>query len=244
MEDPMSERKDEATPVMERPASRREFLGRAAAGAVAASAIPAVLAACGESATAPSEETHTPISNGLRASLNGGRDPGVTLNKMMGVTLGQATDVKIPALEKGVTTKYLQRVITDTSRTGTALATVLKASYAFTDANKTTVQVIVQDSLGNRWSPRRIASNSDLAFAMKDALATNTLNAGVLKSSVNAGSAVVALSKSSLVAFNDGVASDFYGNHLDIASRGFSDLFNATVAGITIASTTRDLNRC
>lgn len=237
----MSERKDEATPVLDRPASRRQFLGKAAATAVAATAIPTVLAACGESATA-SEETHVPISSGLRASLNGGRDPGVTLHKMMAATLAQATDVKIPALEKGVTTKYLQRVVTDTSRTGTGLATVLKASYKFTDG--TTVQVVVQDSLNRAWAPRRIATNSDLAFAMKDALATNTLVDGVLKSSVNAGSAVVALSKSSLVAFQDGVASDFYGNHLDIVSRGFSDVFNTTVAGITIASTTRDLNRC
>lgn len=232
----MSERKDETTV-----ASRRQFLGKAAATAVAATAIPSVLAACGESATA-SEQTHQPVSNGLRASLNGGRDPGVTLHKMMAVTLGQATDVSIPALEKGVTTKYLQRVVTNTSRTGTGLATVLKSSYLFAD--KTTVQVIVQDGNGNRWSPRRIGTNADLAYAMKDALATNTLNEGVLKSSVNAGSAVVALSKSSLVAFADSVASDYYGNHLDIASRGFSDLFNTTVAGINIASTTRDLNRC
>ena len=240
----MSERKDalpEAAAELERPASRRAFLGKAAATAVAATAIPSVLAACGESATA-SEETHTPISSGLRASLAGGRDPGVTLNKMMSATLGQATDVKIPALEKGVTTQYLQRVVTDNSRTGTGLATVLKASYKF--SNGTTVQVIVQDSRGTRWSPRTIGKNSDLALAMKDALATNPLVDGVLRSSVNAGSAVVALSKSSIVAFQDGVASDIYGNHLDIVSRGFSDVFNTTVAGITIASTTRDLNRC
>ena len=72
----------------------------------------------------------------------------------------------------------------------TGLATVLKSSYLFAD--KTTVQVIVQDGNGNRWSPRRIGTNADLAYAMKDALATNTLNEGVLKSSVNAGSAVVA----------------------------------------------------
>ena len=239
----MSERKDALPEVRDRTASRRQFLGKAAATAVAASAIPAVLAACGESATA-SEETHTPISSGLRASLNGGRDPGVTLNKMMSGTLGQATDVKIPALEKGTTTRYLQRVITDTSRTGTGLATVLKASYAFSDANRTTVQVIVQDSLGNRWSPRRIGVQSDLAYAMKDALATNSLVDGVLKDSLTAGKPVIAASKSSIVAFQDSVASDYYGNHVDVAARGFSDLFNTTVSGISLASTTRDLNRC
>jgi hypothetical protein len=240
MEDPMSERKD---PLPTRPASRREFLGRAAATAVAASAIPAVLAACGESATA-SDETHTPVSSTLRASLSGGRDPGVTLYKMMSVVLGASTDVKIPALEKGVTTRYLQRVITDNSRTGTGLATVLKASYKFTDAAGTTVQVIVQDSAGNKWSPRRISVQGDLVLAMKDALATNTRVDGVLKDSATVGKPVIAVSKSSVIAFQDSVASDYYGNHVDIAARGMSDLFNTTVSGIAIASVTRDLNRC
>ncbi|HEX6749257.1 MAG TPA: twin-arginine translocation signal domain-containing protein [Longimicrobium sp.] len=232
----MSERQDETTV-----ASRRQFLGKAAATAVAATAIPSVLAACGESATA-SEATHQPVSNGLRASLNGGRDPGVTLHKMVAGTIGSAPDVKIPALEKGGTTKYLQRIITDNSRVGTGLATVCKKTYSFSDG--TTVTVSVQDSNGRAYAPRTVNKNSDLAYAMKDALSTNPLVDGVLKSSLNAGSAVVALSKSSIVAFQDSVASDFYGNHLDIVSRGFSDLFNTTVSGITIASTTRDLNRC
>jgi hypothetical protein len=228
---------------MDRPASRRQFLGRAAATAVAASAIPAVLAACGESATA-SEETHTAVSNTLRASLSGGRDPGVTLHKMMAVVLGASTDVTIPALEKGTTTKYLQRVITNTSRTGTGLATVLKASYKFTDAAGTTVQVIVQDSAGTKWAARRISVQGDLVLAMKDALATNTRVDGVLKDSLTVGKPVIAVSKSSVIAFQDSVASDYYGNHVDIAARGMSDLFNTSVAGIDLASTTRDLNRC
>jgi len=240
MEDPMSERKD---PLPDRPASRREFLGRAAATAVAASAIPAVLAACGESATA-SDQAHTPVSNTLRASLNYGRDPGVTLHKMMAVVLGASTDVTIPALEKGVTTKYLQRVVTNTSRTGTGLATVLKASYKFTDAAGTTVQVIVQDGNENKWAARRISVQGDLVLAMKDALATNTRVDGVLKDSATVGKPVIAVSKSSVIAFQDSVASDYYGNHVDIAARGLSDLFNTNVAGINIASVTRDLNRC
>ncbi|HEX8243801.1 MAG TPA: hypothetical protein VF541_09905 [Longimicrobium sp.] len=240
----MSERKDAlpeaGTDVAERPASRRAFLGKAAATAVAATAIPSVLAACGESATA--SETTTPVSNGLRASLAGGRDPGGTLHKMVAGTIGSAPDIKVPALEKGSSTTYLQRVITDNSRVGTGLATVMKSLHKF--SNGTTVQVLVQDSIGRTYSPRTIGKNSDLAYAMKDALATNTLVEGVLRTSLQAGSAVVALSKSSIVAFQDGVASDYYGNHLDIVSRGFCDLFNATVAGISIASTTRDLNRC
>jgi hypothetical protein len=156
--------------------------------------------------------------------------------------VGQSTDVKVPALEKGVTTTYLQRIVTDTDRTGTGLATVLKPSFKF--SNGTTVQVIVQSSAGRAWAARSIKVQSDLAYAMKDALATNPLHAGVLKDSLTAGNAVVALSKSSVIAFRDSVASDYYGNHLDLASRGFSDIFNATVSGIAIASTMRDLNRC
>lgn len=238
----MSEKNEATLPEVPAAASRRQFLGSAAVAAAAVAGVPALLAACGESATEaqPRSGTSTPASP--RASLNGGRDPGATLHKMMVATLGSATDVKVPALEKGVTTKYLQRVITDTDRTGTGLATVLKSSYKFADG--TTVQVVVQSSLGRAWSPRTISKQSDLAYAMKDALATNTLHEGVLRDSLTVGKPVVALSKSSLVAFQDSVASDYYGNHLDIASRGFSDVFNSTVSGIAIASTTRDLNRC
>ncbi|HEX6749256.1 MAG TPA: hypothetical protein VF092_18305 [Longimicrobium sp.] len=220
--------------------NRREFLGTAAA-AVAVTGVSTLLAACGESVTEP-DRAATAAPAAPRASLRGGPDPGVTLHKMAVVTIGTATNVRVPALQRGVNTTYLQRVVTDNARTGTGLATVLKPFHRFRD--ETTVQVIVHDSAGNRWPPRRIGSNADLAYAMKDALATNPLVDGVLDTSLNAGSAVVALSKSSLVAFQDSVASDFYGNHLDIASRGFSDLFSATVAGINIASTTRDLNRC
>jgi len=237
----MSEKNESTLPDVPAAASRRQFLGSAAVAAAAVAGVPALLAACGESATeAQPRSANTPASP--RASLNGGRDPGVTLHKMMVATLGSATDVKIPALEKGVTTKYLQRVITDTDRTGTGLATVLKSSYKFADG--TTVQVVVQSSLGRGWPARTISKQSDLVYAMKDALATNTQHEGVLRESLNTGAYVVAVSKSSLVAFQDSVASDYYGNHLDIVSRGFSDVFNTTVSGIKIASTTRDLNRC
>jgi hypothetical protein len=213
-----------------------------AVAAATVAGVPALLAACGEGVTDAQPRGGSQAPAQPRASLNGGKDPGVTLHKMMAATLASATDVKIPALEKGVTTKYIQRVVTDTDRTGTGLATVLKSSYRFTDG--TTVQVIVQDSTGKAWTPRTIKAQSDLAYAMKDALATNTLHEGVLRESLTVGNAVVAVSKSSIVAFQDSVASDYYGNHLDIVSRGFSDVFNTTVAGIKIASTTRDLNRC
>lgn len=241
----MSERNDAAVlPELEapRPANRREFLGRTAVAAAAVAGIPALLAACGESATGPESARTASPAAGPRASLGGGRDPGVTLHAMMVATVGSATDVTVPALEKGVTTKYLQRVITDTDRTGTGLATILKPSYKFTDG--TTVQVVVQGSTGRAWPARTISKQSDLVYAMKDALATNPKQDGVLRESLNLGNAVVAISKSSVVQFQDGVASDYYGNHLDVFSRGMSDVFNTTVNGIKLASTTRDLSRC
>ncbi|HEV7587823.1 MAG TPA: hypothetical protein VGO40_06800 [Longimicrobium sp.] len=239
----MSERDDAVLPdlVSARPANRREFLGKTAVVAAAAAGIPALLAACGESATA-SDATRGTRPASPRASLGGGRDPGVTLHSMMAATIGSATDVKVPALEKGVTTKYLQRVVTDTDRTGTGLATVMKPSYKFADG--TTVQVVVQDSRGRAWPARAISKQSDLVYAMKDAIATNPKTVGVLRDSLNAGSAVVAISASSVVQFQDSVASDFYGNHLDVFSRGMSDVFNTQVSGIKLASTTRDITRC
>lgn len=239
----MSERKDAVLPDLDspRPANRREFLGKTAVAAAAAAGIPALLAACGESATA-STATRGATPAAPRASLGGGRDPGVTLHSMMVATLGHATDVSIPALEKGTTTKYLQRVVTDTDRTGTGLATILKSSYSF--AGGTTVQVVVQDGHGRVWSPRTISKQSDLVYAMKDALATNPTHVGVLRESLTVGKPVVAISNSSVVQFQDSVASDFYGNHLDLVSRGMSDVFNTSVSGIKLASTMRDFSRC
>jgi hypothetical protein len=242
----MSDRKDESPQSAEdRPANRREFLGRAAATAVAVSGVSTLLAACGESATGPTDaKAQTPAAQTPRFSLAGGKDPGVTLHLQMAATLGQSTDTKIPALEKGTTTTYIQRVVTDNDRTGTALATVLKSSYKFTDTAGTTVQVIVQNSLGTRWAPRKIGVQSDLAYAMKDALINNTLAYGVLNVSLTAGNPVVAVINAAVIQYQDGVASDYYGNHNDIAARGFSDVFNATVAGYPVASTTRDVRRC
>ncbi|HEU4561928.1 MAG TPA: hypothetical protein VFS20_29145 [Longimicrobium sp.] len=236
----MSEKNDATLPETPPAANRRQFLGSAAVAAATLAGVPTLLAACGESAT--EAQPRSTGTSAPRASLGGGRDPGATLHKMVAGTIGSAPDVKIPALEKGSTTTYIQRVITDSDRTGTGLSTVLKKSYKF--SNGTTVQLIVQDSRGRAWPARTIGKQSDLVYAMKDALATNTLHEGVLKTSLNAGSSIVALSKSSIVAFQDSVASDYYGNHLDIASRGFSDVFNASVGGYPIASTTRDLNRC
>lgn len=241
----MTERKDEALAVLDAPASRRQFLGRAAATAAVVSGASALLAACGESATGPdAAKPQGPAGSQPRFSLAGGKDPGVTLHLQMSATLGNSTDTKIAALEKGVTTTYIQRVITDNDRTGTALATVLKQTYKFTDTAGTTVQVIVQNSLGTRWSPRKIGVQSDLAYCMKDALINNSLAVGVLKDSLTTGNPIVAVISASVIQYQDGVASDYYGNHNDIAARGYCDIFLPTVAGYPIASTTRDLRRC
>ncbi|HYH79352.1 MAG TPA: hypothetical protein VEX86_06135 [Longimicrobium sp.] len=238
----MSETIDGAPPQASTPpaADRRRFLGNAAAAAAAVAGLPALLAACGEGVT--EAQTGRTATGGTRASLGGGPDPGATLHKMVAGTIGSAPDVKVPALEKGGTTTYLQRVVTDSDRTGTGLATVIKAQHKF--SNGTTVQVVVQDSRGKAWPARSVSKQADLAYAMKDALATNTLHYGVLRDSLNTGGPVIVISKSSVIQFGDSVASDYYGNHLDVASRGFSDVFNTSVSGIKLTATTRDITRC
>ncbi|HVG43273.1 MAG TPA: twin-arginine translocation signal domain-containing protein [Longimicrobium sp.] len=244
----MSDSKDAVLPelVSTRPANRREFLGKTAVAAAAAAGIPALLAACGESATA-SDATRgatpaAPAAGGIRASLAGGRNFGQTVSKMVAGTIGSAPDCKIPALEKGVSTNYLQRIVTDSDRTGTGLATVLKGVVK--NAAGVTVQIVVQDSRGRVWPARSIVKQSDLAYAMKDAMATNPNHLGVHRASLTAGSHVVSISKSHIVQFEDGVASDIYGNHNDVMSRGLSDIFNTSVAGYPIAATTHDPVRC
>ena len=243
----MSETKDGAVlPELEapRPANRREFLGRSAAVAASVAGLPALMAACGESTTGPTEAAApaSRVSGGLRASLGGGPNFGQTVNKMVAGTIGGASDVKVPALEKGINTNYLQRIITDTDRTGTGLATVVK-SIVRSPAG-VSVQIVVQDSRGRAWPARTISKQSDLAYAMKDALATNPNHLGVHRASLQAGSHIISISKSHIVQFGDSVASDIYGNHNDIMSRGLCDLFNGSVAGYPIAATTHDPAHC
>jgi hypothetical protein len=244
----MSDSKDAVLPDLasSRPANRREFLGKTAVAAAAAAGIPALLAACGESSTGPTQAAAAPASagatGGLRPSLAGGRDFGATVNKMVAGTIGSASDVKIPALEKGVTTKYLQRIVTDSDRTGTGLATVLKSKVV--SPTGISVQLLVQDSFGRAWPARTISKQSDLAYAMKDAMATNPNHLGVHRASLTAGSSIISISKSHIVQFPDNVASDIYGNHNDIMARGMCDLFSPSVAGYPIASTTHDPAHC
>ena len=245
----MSDSRDAVLPDLgsARPANRREFLGKTAVAAAAAAGIPALLAACGEGSTGPTEAAASAaptgrVAGGIRPSLAGGRDFGQTVSKMVAGTVGSATDCKIPALEKGVTTTYLQRIITDTDRTGTGLATVLKSKVV--SPTGVTVQLLVQDSRGRAWPPRTISKQSDLAYAMKDATATNPNVLGVHRASLTAGSSIISISKSSIVQFPDGVASDIYGNHNDIFARGLCDIFNTSVAGYPIASTVHDPLHC
>jgi len=219
---------------------RRKFLGSAATLAAAAVGAPAFLAAC-DSNPVSAREDERATTGDARLSLGGGKDPGVTLHLMIANTLGAASDVKIPALEKGYNTTYLQRVIVDSDRTGTGLATVLKKLYTFPD--KSTAQVLVQDSRGRAWPGRNIYKRTDLVYAMKDALATNPLTYGVWKKSLNAGSAVVAITRSHVVQFQDSVASDVWGNHNDLISRGLCDVFNTGVSGYPLASTIMQTGR-
>jgi hypothetical protein len=39
------------------------------------------------------------------------------------------------------------------------------------------------------------------------------------------------------------VASDYYGNHQQVAARALCDIFSPYVANVRLGSTTRDLNR-
>jgi hypothetical protein len=225
---------------------RRQFLGRAAAVAAAAAGLPTLLAACESGApTGPaSASAGGAVAGGSqpRFSLAGGPNFGNTAHKMVAGTIGSAPDVKVPALEKGITTTYLQRIVTDSDRTGTGLATVVRKLLKGPDGS--TVQIVVQNSLGRAWPARSIAKQSDLVYAMKDAMATNPNHAGVLRESLNAGCHIVSISNCAIVQFPDSVASDIYGNHNDIFSRGLCDVFNASVGGYRIAATTRDPKRC
>jgi hypothetical protein len=243
----MSDSKDAVLPDLAspRPANRREFLGRSAVAAAAAAGLPALMAACGESSTGPTQAARAPVSpaeGGIRPSLGGGPNFGQTVSKMVAGTVGGAPDCKVPALEKGITTTYLQRIITDSDRTGTGLATVLK--WMVKNAEGVTVQILVQDSRGRAWPKRTISKQSDLAYAMKDAMATNPNHLGVHRASLEAGSHVISISKSHIVQFADSVASDIYGNHNDIMARGLCDIFNTSVAGYPIAATTHDPLHC
>jgi hypothetical protein len=223
---------------------RRQFLGRAAAVAAVAAGIPALLGACESGAPTESAAASTGTLTGgqPRFSLAGGPNFGNTAHKMVAGTVGGAPDVKVPALEKGVSTNYLQRIITDSDRTGTGLATVLKG--VLKSPAGVTVQIVVQDSRGRVWPARTISKQSDLAYAMKDALATNPNHLGVHRASLTAGSHVISISKSHIVQFPDSVASDIYGNHNDIMSRGLCDIFQTQVSGYRIAATTHDPIRC
>jgi hypothetical protein len=243
-------REDLSTKEGEVPATnRREFLGKTAMMAAAAVGAPALLAACDSSATAPAQ-AETPTAAGAAPSAVSGtigscvmhvsRQPWWAVHYTVAGTIGSTTYVKVPTLEKG-TYGYTQRVITDDSRIGTALATVMRKDYKWDNGALT---VIVQDSRGKAWSRRSIASQADLAYAMKDALATNTLSYGVLRDSLTKGKPVVAVVKSSIIKYFDSVASDYWGNRLKPAHCAFSSVFNAGVSDIAITTTIYDATRC
>lgn len=227
---------------------RRAFLGKGAVMAAAAVGAPALLAACDAETAGPTEAAPTAAGSAPSAVsgtvgscvMHVSRQPWWALHYTVAGTIGSTTYVKIPTLEKG-TYGYIQRVITDDSRIGTALATILRTDYKWENGSAT---VVVQSSTGKRWARRSIATNADLAYAMKDALATNTLAYGVLKDSLNKGNKVVAIVKSSIIQYQDSVASDYWGNRLKPSHCAFSGIFNSAVSDIAITTTIYDRTRC
>ncbi|HEX2209979.1 MAG TPA: hypothetical protein VHG93_20050 [Longimicrobium sp.] len=228
---------------------RRAFLGKGAVMAAAAVGAPALLAACDSEATAPEGSRTTTAAGTAPAAVSGtigscvmhvSRQPWWALHYTMAGTIGSTTYVKVPTLEKG-NYGYVQRVITDDSRIGTALATILRRDYKWDNGAAT---VVVQDSRGKAWPRRSVASNSDLAYAMKDALATNTLAYGVLRDSLTKGKPVIAIVKSSIIQYQDSVASDYWGNRLKPSHCAFSGIFNTAVSDIAITTIIYDRTRC
>lgn len=216
--------------------ARRDFLGSAAALTVAAVG----LAACDTSAATAPEEGGRTAPGGASFDHKSGSDPWWSLHHKIKSVIGSATDVKVPTLEQ-VPGGYLQRIVTDTDRTGTGLATIVRNYYKFADGNTLTVQV--QTSTGKKYAARTLYSQSDLAYAAKDALATNTIFDGVTQESTKSGYPVVALLKPSVVQFWNSVSSDYYGNHLQVASQTLVDIIYSTVGNYKLTSTTRDLTR-
>jgi hypothetical protein len=233
----------EPDPAPEAATSRRQFLGRTAAAAVVAAGVPAVLAACGDSgsplapASAAGSTSTLDPRTGLRLSSTGEMKPWWVVHNQLAATVGAASDVTVDALAED-NGRYLQRIVTRDDRVGTGLATILRREYEWSDGRLT---VVVEDGRGRAWPARKVEAQEDLVYAMKDALASNPLSDGVLKESLEPGRPVVAVIKPEVVQFWASAQSDYYGNFLQVASRGFSDLFNTIVGGIPLASTTRDL---
>jgi hypothetical protein len=223
------------------PTTRRQFLGKAAAVAVAA---PALLAACSDqSPVAPrtvAAANRIGSSGELMSVKGGGTYPWMTVHKQLVSTIGAASNVKVPALEEanGI---YLQRVITSDDRTGTGLATILRRSYKWDTG---ALEVSVEDTRGRRWPARNVGTQEDLVYAVKDALATNTLADGVLRDSLEPGKPVVAVITAAVVQFFNSAASDYYGNHLQVASSAFSDMFAGDFGELKFVTTTRDFLHC
>lgn len=230
--------------VSERPSqpARREFLGSAAAMAAAAVGAPLLGACDAETGTGPGARAAAPEAPSLNHAGSG--QPWWTLHHKLAATIGAADNIKVLELEKSANGGYLQRIMVDDDRVGTGLATILRSSYKFSTPNGTVpVSVSVQSSGGKPYPARAVYGQEDLVYAMNDALATNPLTDGVLRESLQDGNPVVAIVKASVVQFWDGVASDYYGNHLQVASRAFCDIFSPYVGRLRLGSTTRDFSR-
>jgi hypothetical protein len=226
-----------ADAVLAQPSTRRGFIGNVAAAAAVAVGAPALLAACGE---APQPMAPTATGGDSPRLSKDAMDPWVKVHYLLASTIGADSAVRVPALERAET-GYLQRVIVDSDRKGTGLATVLRREYRW-DGGRLTVSV--ENGGGRRWAARRLAQQSDLVYAMKDALAGNPKADGVLRESLDPGKPVVAVIGASVIQFRSSAQSDFYGNHLQVASGGFSDIFSPDTGGFRITATTRDFSAC
>jgi hypothetical protein len=235
--DPADAGRPSASPPAE--LNRRAFLG-AAAGAVTVGA-PVLLGAWQSAPASP-----PPQEGGCHPQMRAER--WMLAHERIAAIVGAATNVQVLPLERSGR-GYLQRIRTDDDRTGTALATVLRPTHDFgtgrvsnpvaarVSSARLTVQV--ENANGTPWPARGIKEQSDLAYAMKDALAANPLAEGVARASLQPGSPVVALFKPVVVRLPVSAASDFYGHHVEPASGGASAIFNRNVGGIALATTVR-----
>lgn len=221
--------------------NRRGFLSAAAAAAIG---VPALAGAWEEApAQVPPPQDDTRCQPRMQAAQ------WALVHERIAAVVGADTKVRVLPLERSPR-GFLQRIQTDDERTGTALATVLRATYQFQNARGgspitarpigTMLTVQVEGGNGTPWPPRTIRGQADLVYAMKDALASNPLAEGVLRASLQEGSPVVAIFRPVVVRLPVGAASDFFRHHVEPASMGASALFNRSVANFPLSATVRD----
>jgi len=238
----MPDESERSAPEPAKAVSRRGFLAAAAVTAPAALGAwqirPAAEAAAPQEGCGPREPR-------MRAERH------MLVHERIAAVVGASPNAQVLPLERAER-GFLQRIQTDDDRLGTALATVLRPVHDFRPVRTgplpmtarvtpvPAVTVRVENKNGQAWPGRTIKEQSDLVYAMKDALAGNTLAEGVLRSSLQPGSPVVALFRPVVVRLPVGAVSDIFGNHIEPASGGASAVFNPNVSGIALATSVRE----